>query len=151
MDSDSPQTFRLHSTLLPAASYAASRYCFWRRLCVRLSVRTPSRKLLIRNWCNSVGIWNTASARSVWKMMTFDNDLWPWEIIFIFFATRATTIQWLDLAISFSVWRCIFTISISLLRAKVTGTMSRSWQAVKNGYAQVCRPVGLSNIVCRVV
>jgi len=53
------------------AGYAASRYCFWRRL----SVRTISRKLLVGNRCNLVGICPMVNARSDWKLVTFDLDL----------------------------------------------------------------------------
>jgi len=66
-----------------------SRYCFCRRLCVCLSVcvsvRTKSRKLLIRSWCNLVGICPKVNNGSVWKLVTFDLDLWPWELFSYFF------------------------------------------------------------------
>jgi len=67
------------------ASYAASRYCFWRRLsvclCICASVRTKSRKLLVRNWCNLVAICPTVNARSIWKLVTFDVNLWPRKLL----------------------------------------------------------------------
>jgi len=69
------------------ASYAASRYCFWRRLCVCVSVRRKSRKLLVGNWCNLVGICLMVNARINWKLVTFDLDLWPWEFFFFFFSS----------------------------------------------------------------
>jgi len=62
---------------------------FWRRLsvsvCVRLCFRTKSRKLLVGNWCNLVGICAMGNARSGWKLMTFDLDLWPW-VLFSYFS-----------------------------------------------------------------
>jgi len=64
--------------------HAVSRYWFWRRLCVCLSVRRKSRILLIRNWCNLVGMCLMANARSDWKLVTFDLDLWPWELFSYF-------------------------------------------------------------------
>jgi len=60
-------------------------------LSVRVSavcVRWPhkSRKLLIRNWCkpNLVEMCPTVNTRSVWKLVTFDFDLWPWELFSFF-------------------------------------------------------------------
>jgi len=76
---------------------SASRYCFCRRLqmcvclCVSVSVRTKSRKLLVENRCNLVGICLTGNARSIGKLVTFDFDLWPWELFTrIFFSPRYT-------------------------------------------------------------
>jgi len=81
---------------LITCAHDESRYCFWRRLSVRLSVRTKSRKLLIRYWCNLVGICPMANDRSDSKLVTFDLDFWPWEL-FVLFQFR------LGLATSFSV------------------------------------------------
>jgi len=44
-------------------------------VCLSVSVRTKSRKLLTRNWCNLVGICRMVSARSDWRLVTFDLDL----------------------------------------------------------------------------
>jgi len=67
--------FRHHYYL--HASYAASRYCSWRRLSVSVcaSVHRKSRKLFIWNWCNLVRICPTMNATSGWKLVTFDLDL----------------------------------------------------------------------------
>jgi len=107
----------------PRASYVASRYCFWRRLCVYLcvcaSVHTKSRKLLIRNchWCNLVAICPILNARSGWKLMTFDLDLWGFdlELFSYFFIYHIYLIhlsfECLNLATSFSACRYILRIS----------------------------------------
>jgi len=47
--------------------HAASRYCFWRRLSVRLFTEN------IEN-CNLIGICSIGSTRSGWKLVTFDLD-----------------------------------------------------------------------------
>jgi len=69
-------------------AHAACRYCFRRHLCVRdsvrLSVRTKCRKLLIENWCNLVRICLMVNTRSVSTLVTFDLDLWPWELFLYF-------------------------------------------------------------------
>jgi len=69
-------------------AHAASKYCFWRRLCVCVSLRTKSRKLLIRNKCTLLGICPVVNARSDWKLGTFDLELWPWELFSYFFHLR---------------------------------------------------------------
>jgi len=51
---------------------------------VRLSICTKSRKLFIWNWCNLVGICHKVNARSVSKLVTFDFDLWHWELFCTF-------------------------------------------------------------------
>jgi len=48
----------------------------------QLTICTKSLKLLFRNWCNVVGICAMADARSVWKLVTFDLDFWPWHSYF---------------------------------------------------------------------
>jgi len=56
---------------LCSASYSASRYCFGSVcLSVCASAHTKSRKLLIRNCCNLVGICPVVNARSVWTLVT---------------------------------------------------------------------------------
>jgi len=49
-------------------------------VCASVSVRTKFRKLLVRNWCNLVEICPMVNARSALKLMTFDLDLWLWEL-----------------------------------------------------------------------
>jgi len=111
------------------ASYAASRHCFRRRLCVRASVctsvSTKSRKLLVRNRCHLVRICPIVNARSDWKLVTFDLDLWPWEL-FSYFSAQAIPFERLDLATSLTVWRYFLRMSTSQFSFKVIGSRSRS-------------------------
>jgi len=51
---------------------------------VCVSFRTKSQKLLIGNWCNLVGMCPMVNARSGWKLVTFDRDIWPWELFAYF-------------------------------------------------------------------
>jgi len=69
---------------------------------VCLSVTTQSRKLQIRNWCNLVGMCPTVNARSGWKLVTFDLDLWPWEL-FSYFIHRLVVSNALTQQVHFSV------------------------------------------------
>jgi len=127
--------------LLPACipvsrmSLPASRYCFWRCLCVCASVRTKSQKLIIRNWCNLVGMCPMVNARSGSKLVTFDFDLWPWEL-FSNFSMQGIYFEWLDLATSFSVWIYTFRISSPRFSFKIVGLRSRSQQR-KTGSVQL--------------
>jgi len=41
--------------------------------------------LLVGNRCNLVEICQMGNARSVWKLVTFDLDFWPWELFSYFF------------------------------------------------------------------
>jgi len=105
-------------------AHAASEYCFLAAsvcLSVCVTVRTISQKLLIRNWCNLVWICPMVNAKSTWRLMTFDLDLWPWVIFSYFFPSQALSFEFFKLAASFSVWMYIFRISIGHLR------VSRSW------------------------
>jgi len=110
------------------ASYAASRYCFWRRLFVRLSerclfVHEKSRKLLVGNWktdVNFVGICPRGKLE-----VTF--DLWPREL-FSYFSAHVIPFEWLYLATSFSVWRYNFRIFRTRFTFKVMRPRSRSRQ-----------------------
>jgi len=74
-----------------------SRYWFCRWLCVRasifMSVRTKCRKLTVKIECNSVGIWITVNAGSGWKLVTFDLDLWPWELFRTYIYSSLFTIK----------------------------------------------------------
>jgi len=56
------------------ASIVFAGVCLW----VCLSVRRKSRKLLIGNLCNLVGICPMVNVRCGCKLMTF--DLWPWKL-----------------------------------------------------------------------
>jgi len=112
-------------------AHAASRYCFWRRLSVCLSVclfassvHAKSWKLPIRNWCNLVGICPRVNARS-WKYLTLTFDL---ESCFRTFFIQAICFEWLYLADSFSVWRYSFRISRSRFSFEVMSSRSRSRQ-----------------------
>jgi len=60
--------------------------CIWLSVClyVCLFVCTKSRKLLIENWCKLVRICPVVNARSGWKLVTFDLDLWSWELVWYF-------------------------------------------------------------------
>jgi len=97
--------------LLPARMLPAGIVCGGVCLWVCVSVRRKSRKLLVGNRCNLVGICPMGDAKSDWKLVTFDLDLWPWELFSYFLKIQAIYFEWLDLATSFSVWRHIFRIS----------------------------------------
>jgi len=112
-------------------AHAASKYCLWRRLSGCASVRTKSRKLLLRNWCNLVRMCPMVNARRGSKLLTFDLDLWHWEL-FLYFLNSAIYLEGLDLATSFSVWRYIFRISRSQFSFKVIGLRSRSRWRISN-------------------
>jgi len=61
-----------------------------------------SQKLLIGNLCNVVAIRPMRNARTSWKLVTFDLDLWPWELFLCFFSPGYSFwYEWLDLATSF--------------------------------------------------
>jgi len=113
---------RLGGYLRVSYMYAASRYCFWRRLsvCICLSVRTKSRKLLVRNLCNLVRICPMVNAKSGWKLVTLDFDL-DLDSYFRIFLIQAILFEWLYLSASFSVWRYIFRISRSPSSFNVMG------------------------------
>jgi len=62
---------------LPARQLCCEQVLFFvASVCV--SVRTKSRKLLIRNWCNLVGVCPMVNARSGWKLVTFDLELFSY-------------------------------------------------------------------------
>jgi len=90
------------------------------------AVRTNSRKLLIRNWCNLVGICLMVNARSNWKLVTFD------ESYIRIFPAQAILLEWLYLATSFLVRWYIFRISRSgsVSRSSAQGQGHRSAKAV---------------------
>jgi len=88
-------------TFFPACQLCCEQVLFSAlSLCasVRLSVRTKCQKLLIRSWCNLVGIWTAVSAGSGCKLVTFDH-----ESCFRTFSIQAIYFEWLDLAASSSV------------------------------------------------
>jgi len=93
---------------------------------VCVSVSTKCRKLPIRNWCNLVGICPMVSARSAWKLVTFDLDLWTWEI-FSYFSNSGYTFR-MALPSNF--------ISRSRFSFNVMGPRSRSRQC-KSGSVQL--------------
>jgi len=106
-------------------SHAASRYCFCRCLCVCLC-DCPHKisKILIRNWCYLIRICPMVKARSGWKLVTFDLDLWPWEL-FSYFSAQAVPFEWLYLATSFLALWYNFRISRSRFSFKVLGPRSK--------------------------
>jgi len=65
---------------------AANRYCFWQRLSLSLSVSLSSyidfRPLVFVIFCGHCPMGN---AKSDWKLVTFDIDLWPWKLFLYFF------------------------------------------------------------------
>jgi len=63
--------------VLFTCAHAASRYCIWQCLSVCLS-----RKILIRNRCNLVGICFVVNAINDWKLEIFDRDLKSYFRIF---------------------------------------------------------------------
>jgi len=117
-----------------------------------------------------------ANARSVWKLVTFDLNLWPWELFshfknsgylrmalpsnFIFGMERyiyrtsesGFSFECLKLAASFSVWRYIFRIFCLPSSFKVMELVSRS-RSQNSGSAQVSAPLRhsiiLSVTICR--
>jgi len=116
-------------------AHASSRYCFWRRLYVCLSVRTKSRKLQVGNRCNLV------SHAERWHL-TLTFDLGRYFRLFSFAVHMSSAIgsfECLSIATSLSVWRYIVRISRSPLSFKVIGLISRSQQR-KSGREQVCAP-----------
>jgi len=54
-------------------------------LSVHLSVCRKSRKLVIRNWCNLVGICPMVNIRSGSKLVTFDLELFSYFFVFLQF------------------------------------------------------------------
>jgi len=101
-----------------------------------LSVCTKSPKLLIRNWCNLVGICPTVNARSGSKMVTFDLEL---ESYFRTFSSQAIYSEWLNPpATSSSFWRYIFRISRSRSSFKIMELISRLQNSCS---AKVCAPL----------
>jgi len=141
------------------ASCAASRYCFWQHLCICVCVSASVflsvclhkiSKTIDQKLCNLVGICCSVNAGSGWKLVTFDLDLWPWDIfIFSSFANHisSTVISFkcLNLATSFSIWRYIFRISWSLLSFMVIGLISRLQQR-KSNHLQVCAVLLLDTV-----
>jgi len=121
--------------------HAVSTYCSWWHLSVCQPISTKFRKLLTGNWCNLVGICPIVNARNVWKLATFDL-----EIYFRTFSIQAIYFERLDLA----VWRYIFRISRSQFTFKVMCPWWRSWRRksgsihLKKLLARNCR--GLSGI-----
>jgi len=72
--------------------HAVSSYCFGGNCeFAHLSVRTKSRKLLIRNWRNLVGICPMVNTGSGSKLATF--DLLPWELFFVPFQFRLSILN----------------------------------------------------------
>jgi len=105
--------------LVTCASYARQAGTVFGNVCasVCMSVCTKSRKLLLRNQCNLVGICLMGNARSTWKLTTFDLDLWPWELFSYFFYSGYTfTMAWPR--------NFIFGMEIHLLG---NCSVSRSW------------------------
>jgi len=81
-----------------------------------------------RNQCKLVGICPMVSARSGWKLVTFDLDLWT--CYFRIFLIQAIPFEWLYLATLFSVCRYICRISRPRFSFKIMGPRSRSQQHV---------------------
>jgi len=76
---------------------------------VCLSLRTKSRKPLIRNWCNLLGICPVVNARGVWKLVTFDLESYFRTYLSYNFRT-----DWpVDLATLTLIWRYDLRISMS--------------------------------------
>jgi len=96
--------------------------CFWQRLCVCVSVHTKSQKLLFRNWCNLAGICPVMNAKSDWKSVTFDLDLWPWEVFSYFFICHARRLPLgVSNALTQWVWVCRGLTSHSTLYRSFRG------------------------------
>jgi len=107
------------SRYLPACMLRAGTvfggFCMY----VYVSVRTISRKLLIRNWCNLVGTCPTENARSGWKLVTFDL-----ESYFRTFSIKAIYFEWLDLSglrYILRIFRPWFTFKVITCNSKTTG------------------------------
>jgi len=114
----------LFCSLLPACKLRAG--IVFAGICV--SVCTMSQKLLIRNWCNLVGICPMVNARGGWKLVSFDLGLWHWEL-FSYFSSSGYTSQtvWPN-NFTFSMVMHLISSSRSWFSFKVTGPRSRSLQ-----------------------
>jgi len=97
---------------MPQAGIVFDGVCLW--VCV--FVCGKSRKLLVGNQCNLVGICHIVNARSDWKLETFDLGSY-----FCTFSIQAIYFEWLDPATSISVWRHVFWISRSHFSFKDMG------------------------------
>jgi len=92
--------------LIFTCAHAASKYCFWRRLCVCLCACPHEIKIDV-TWQEYVQWWTLEVVGSWWNL-TF-----TFESYFRIFRIQARSFEWLDRATSFSVWRYIFKISRS--------------------------------------
>jgi len=110
--------------------HAASRYCFCQHLCICLSV-CLSAENLENYWAKTDVTWLEYVPRRMlevvesWWHLTLTFDLYSY---FHIFPAQAIPFEWLYLATSFLVWRCIFRISRSQFSFKVMSSRSRSWQ-----------------------
>jgi len=104
--------------------------CLWVCLRVGVSVCRKSRKLLIRNRCNMIGVCSTLEVVRSWWHLTLSFDL---ELFSYFFSSY---IFWMAWHSSFIVCLHIFRISMSQFSFKVMGLRSRSQQQ-KSGSVQL--------------
>jgi len=117
---------------------------------VSVSVRTKSRKLLIRNWCDLVGnapSWTLKVIQSWWHLsLTFNLDNY-----FRAFLISAICFKYIYIATLFSVRRYIFRISKSEFSFKVMGSKPKSRQR-KSGSMQLkttrWKLLGLDRNIC---
>jgi len=121
--------------------YITVAFCYLRACCeqvlflatsvclsVSLVYESVSRKywkLLVRNWCNLIGIYPHGEH---WKWFKVA-DIWPmtWELL-SYFSSSGYTFWMASLTTLFSVWWYIFRMSRSWYSFKVMGLRSRSRQ-----------------------
>jgi len=119
------------------------------------SVRRKS--LLIRNRCNLVGVCPIGNARSDWKFLTFDFDLWPWEL-FSYFSNSGYTIRmtWpssfiFSLEIYLQISRSRFSFKVMALRSmsreRKSGSMQLKnyWSEIAAAWSELCYDNARSN------
>jgi len=77
------------------------------------SVRRKFEKLPVGRRCSLVGIWAMVNVRGGWKLVTFDLDLWPWELFPYFFNSGNNF--WMALLYSNSIFGMGIHLRISRL------------------------------------
>jgi len=123
-------------------------------ICLRVSafVCWKSRKLLVGNQCNLVGICSMGNTRNGWKLVTFDLDLglnlWP-SVLLLYFLNSGY-IFWVAWPSNF-----IFSLEMQLqtiwsrFSFKVMGSRSRSQQQKSNNSKTTGRKLlGLDQNMC---
>jgi len=106
---------------------SVSRFYYLRACCEQVLLSAASVALYaqnlencrVRSRCNLVVICLMVNARTGWKLLTFDLDLWPWELFAYLFSlavlmsSSIKSFRCFNVATTFSVWRYIFRVSRS--------------------------------------